>query len=140
MAHANKPIPGWIYIIIGIAIIAYSKFIESRTKSNLIAFVVIGGLFIVWGIIREFVPRLKARSAKKVLVGPPAHTPEHQSTHTHPAGTQAQGISPHQSAHVQPSQQYSSHPYSAQHKRCIRCHTINAGGAKFCHNCAFQFY
>ncbi len=140
MSHVNKPIPGWVYILIGIAIIAYSKFIELKSKSNLLIFVILGGLFIGWGIVREFIPRFKVNSSKKELVGPPVHKPVYQSTQTHPGGGQAQGISPHQSAHVQPAQQYASHPYTPTHKRCVRCHTINAGAAKFCHNCGYQFY
>ncbi len=142
-AHkSSMTIPGWIYIILGIAFIAYSKFIQSKAAAgkSLMIFFIIGGAFIVWGVLREIVPRLRSRPNKKELVGPP-HTPaQHQSTQLHPAGQQQHGVSSHAShQHVQP-QQYPSHPYQPIHKACPRCHQNTSGSAKFCHSCGFQFF
>ena len=139
--YGKSQLPGWSFIIVGIIIIAYSKFIESKVKANLLLFVIAGALFILYGAYKEFILRLKVKPAVKETVGPPRpNTPEHHSTHLHPAGNVQHGVSPHVShPHVQQSQ-FQSHPYSAQHKRCPRCHSINAGQARFCHNCGYQFF
>lgn len=147
MNEGKRPIAGWAWMLIGIAVIAYTKLIEWKTSNrvqgpaHLTLFFWIGVIFIAYGALREFLPRIRARPAKKELVGPPQQQmAQHHSTHLHPGGHQHHGVSPlatHQ--HVQ-SSQHPSHPYTPLHKPCPRCHQTTAGKSRFCHNCGHQFF
>jgi len=141
MENGKTRIAGWAWMLIGLAVMAYSKFIESRADAKLVLFFWVGVAFILFGAYKEFVPRLRGRQRKKELVGPvhQPREPEH-TTHLHPAGHQHHGISPlatHQ--HVQ-STLHPSHPYTPLHKPCPRCHQFTAGKARFCHNCGHRFF
>jgi hypothetical protein len=126
----NK-IPGWAYMIAGIAIMAYTKFIQSRQPTTKIAFFFWVGLaFVVFGIIREVAPRLKPKAKSAEQVGPPVQRPHHQAAPVIPHMT-------HQ--HVNPTQ-HPSHPYQPNYKQCPRCHQLTHGQGRFCHNCGHQFY
>ncbi|HIH23995.1 TPA: hypothetical protein HA251_03100 [Candidatus Woesearchaeota archaeon] len=141
MDDGKRRIAGWAWMLVGVGVVAYSAFIESRTEKNLAFFFWIGIAFVVWGALQEFIPRLKARPRRKELVGPPSthNDPEHTS-HLHPAGRQHHGVSPlatHQ--HTQPAT-HPSHPYTPLHKQCPRCHQVTHGKSRFCHLCGHQFF
>jgi hypothetical protein len=143
----SRPLPGWVWILVGLAIMAYSKFIEAKTAkgpdpANLFLFFWIGIVFILYGAYREFVPRLRAKKPEKELVGPPPHKPVVASHPQHAASQHASHahVASQQSthAHVKPHP-HPSHPYQPQHKQCPRCHTLTAGSGRFCHHCGYQF-
>lgn len=128
----KKPLPGWLWMISGLVIIAYTKFIQARKPESKIGlFFWIGIAFIVYGILREFVPRMMSRRAKKERQGPPPHV-----VHNY---LRPQGTSHRTHQHTAP-QQHPSHPYEPMHKQCPRCHVLTHGQGRFCHNCGHQFY
>jgi hypothetical protein len=131
----TKPIPGWAYMIVGLAIMGYTKFIQSRTPASKIGlFFWVGLAFLTFGLLREFVPRLMAKKVKKDPAGPPQQA-SHLQAHPHKFNQSPHVTHP----HLQP-QQHPSHPYQPQHKQCPRCHQLTHGQGKFCHNCGHQFF
>jgi hypothetical protein len=142
MNEGRKRIAGWAWILVGIGIIAYSKFIESRQPTaKLSLFFWLGIAFVVFGALKEFIPRLMRKNHRKELVGPPQQRAEQEyNTHLHPAGHQQHNVSPHAThQHVQASP-HPSHPYEPLHKPCPRCHQMTSGKARYCHNCGHQFF
>jgi hypothetical protein len=139
----GKKLPGWAFMLVGLAIMGYTKFIQLKQPTAKIGiFFWVGIAFLVFGLLREFVPRILTKKPKKELVGPPPGTAAMRAqtqplpTH-HPAQHAVPPHATHQ--HVTP-QQYPSHPYQPQHKQCPRCHQLTHGTAKFCHSCGHQFY
>jgi len=141
-----QKLPGWSYLLVGIALIGYSRFIETRTAStadpaNLVVFFWIGVGFLVLGAYREFLPRLRRRKpAEPVSAGPPHHQSEPQNDHRHPAGQQMHGHSPHATHQHVPPHPHPSHPHQPQAKACPRCHNPVPYQNRFCGHCGYRFY
>gem|GEM_PF-6645276 len=138
----NRSLSGWVWMLAGIALIAYTRFIVSKQPASKIGyFIWIGVAFLIYGAVKEFLPRLRAKRPEKVRVGPPpANTqhPIHQQQRPHPA-MPAQGMSPHAShQHVQPHP-HPSYPHTPTTALCPRCHRHVPGHAHTCYNCGFQF-
>ncbi len=142
----TSKLPGWSFILVGLAVIGFSKLIEAKTAStpdpaNLVVFFWIGIGFVVFGAYREFVPRMR-KSPRHVpeRVGPPPHRTEPQNDHRHPAGHHMHGQSPHTThQHTQPTQ-HPSHPYQPATKPCPRCHGTAPNQNRFCIRCGYMFY
>jgi uncharacterized paraquat-inducible protein A len=133
MEVEKKRLPGWAWMVAGLLIIAYTKFIQAKNPEAQIGiFFWVGIAFIMWGALREFLPRIMKKKVKREAVGPPPH----HTTHHH-LNPQVSQHATHQ--HTSP-QQHPSHPYQPAHKQCPRCHKLTYGQGKFCHNCGHQFY
>lgn len=133
------PLPGWLFMIVGVAVMSYSKYIETKgSEINLIAFFWLGVGFLMWGIGREVIKRLYTKKPQQHKVGPPPKK-EHDHDHRHPAGNKFHGQSHHKThVHTQP-QKHPSHPHKLANKNCPRCHGLNSGSAKFCNQCGHEF-
>lgn len=129
-------LPGWIFLLVGAGVMAYSRFIESRQDANLTFFFWIGAIFTVYGLVKEG-SRWLTKRKRKEKVGPPPRK-EEQQQHTHPAG-HAHGNSPHRTHEHTKQQRHTSHPHQAKYKVCPRCHKHNNTDANFCHNCGYGF-
>jgi hypothetical protein len=138
MAEKSK-LPGWVYMIAGLIIMGYTKFIQLKQPTSKIGFFFwVGLVFLVIGILREFVPRLRAKKPRQEQAGPPPQR-QHQQGQAHPAAHKY-NTSPHAThQHTTPAQ-HPSHPYQPLHKQCPRCHILTHGQGKYCHNCGHQFY
>lgn len=125
-------------MIIGLSFMGYTRFIQSKMPAaKLSLFFWVGIAFLVFGIVREFLPRIMARKERKEPVGPPQQSAAHKPAPAHPA---LHPHSPHLThQHVQPHQ-HPSHPYQPLHKQCPRCHQLTHGQGRFCHSCGHQFY
>lgn len=136
---AKKGLPGWLYMLVGIALILYSLFIESKTGANLTIFLWVGGAFIIFGFGREIKRRVFGHKKKRKEIVHPPHKEDHTHDHKHPAGHHYHGKSHHEThVHTQPHK-HPSHPHKVPHKRCPRCHTLNALQRNVCRKCAWDF-
>lgn len=137
----KKPLPGWVYMIVGLAIMGYTRFIQARQPASTIGFFFwVGLVFLIWGVLREFVPRILAKRQKKEHVGPPHQAAHAPHNHLHPGGNAQHGVSNQMTHHHLKPQQHPSHPYQPLHKQCPRCQKLTHGQGKFCHNCGHQFF
>ncbi len=131
-------LPGWLLMLLGTFVIAFSKYVESKNGSNMVLFVGVGGAFLVYGIGKELLHRLRKRPATEEKPRPPEQVLA-RTDHRHPAGHTFHGQSPHrQHAHTRPVQHH-THPYRPAQKQCPACHTTTVSDARFCHNCGHAF-
>jgi hypothetical protein len=134
-------LPGWSFLLVGVALIAYSKFIEAKSGANLAIFFWIGVGFLAFGAYREFIPRLRKKPiVPRSTVGPPPQRTEPVHDHRHPAGHHVAGQSPHAThAHVAPTT-HPSHPHTPATKPCPRCYQAIPYANRFCGHCGYRFY
>lgn len=124
-------LPGWAFMLVGAGISAYSKFVESRSDSNLTFFFWTGLAFVLYGLLREGT-RFLHRPKKKEKPGPPPKTPQpDQAPH---------GRSHHESHQHTRQRTHHSHPHQPQYKICPRCHAHNRTDANYCHRCACNLH
>ncbi len=139
-------LPGWSFLLAGIAMIGFSQFIEKKTANsadpaNLVVFFWIGVGFIVFGAYREFIPRLRKRTKTvPTPVGPPPVKAEPPHNQRHPAMPHVHGTQPHAThQHVTPAQ-HPSHPHQPASKPCPHCRQTIPYENRFCAHCGFRFY
>jgi hypothetical protein len=123
---------GWIYIVVGTAVIAYSKYIESKTASSLGFFTLLGFGFLLYGLYLEYITRTKK------VPSPQKHPHRHKPL-TQPAQGQRQH-SPHKThQHVQQKPR-PHHPHTPPYKTCPTCHRKNPLHQQHCTHCRHTFY
>jgi hypothetical protein len=158
-------IAGWIYIAVGIVICAFSKFVESRSKSgSLLLFIIAGAIFIVIGVTKIMVTSFKKKMAESKDDNIPKqanHTAlAQQTTRNQQTSTynqqQTQGQRQHHHSAAQSNHSQGLHPTQHQQHRisqvqntqppehqsvivaCPRCGARHYAFANFCMNCGSQ--
>ncbi|MDD9953660.1 MAG: zinc ribbon domain-containing protein [Candidatus Woesearchaeota archaeon] len=126
------PLPGWLFMIAGVAVSGYVKYIESKSDNKLSLFFWLGIAFVLYGFGKEVVKRLGKKHEKQELQEPPAREEVHADHGTAHKRTQETH------KHVQ-GQQHPSHPHNPNHKGCGQCHAPNHVNANFCHKCGGSF-
>ncbi|MFH0869590.1 MAG: hypothetical protein V1866_00855 [archaeon] len=141
-------IPGWVYIIVGVAISAVSKMVEAKTKPGQfklffwlgIAFVIIG----VFKLVMRYVFGMGGEEKDKKV----AHHRNQMRTNLRTQGTQGQSQfrqhhndgNPHELQHMQ-GQHHVSEPDPRQGRQdssivsCPNCSTRHYSYADFCMKC-----
>lgn len=151
-------IHGSLWAILGIFIAGYSWFIQQKAgvdaqgapNTNMIVFMVIGILFLVWGAYRLTSDYLlnQPKPKKQELVGPPGQqarpNPHHHTvgsphaTHQHVRPPEGSAHATHQ--HTRPAQHPSHHAANHALRHCPRCHGAIPQQVRFCPHCGMRFF
>jgi len=140
-------ISGISYILIGIVVVGVSLYSNARTKTqSMTLFIIIGGLFLLVGIVKILLKLAKSKKEVKNRSGHQHHNnPQHRNIRTGPSqqahGSQHPNHQARQQVHhgqvySQHSQRHSMFP---QHVTCRQCGAKNSIGSNFCMRCGHRF-
>ena len=143
-------IHGALWVVLGIFIAGYSWFIQRRSGTNMVFFIWVGVLFLVWGAFRltsDYILN-QPKAKKEELVGPPENRPRTNPYHhttgsphaTHQHVRQPGGSPQATHQHTRPAQHPGHHAASHALRHCPRCHQGIPQQVRFCPHCGLRFF